>query len=124
MAENNNISNILKGYAVSIVISLIVLFIYALILTNTSIQENTIKPTIIVITGVSTLIGSSISSMKIKKQGLVNGACVGGIYVLSLYILSSIVISGFSLNLSSIIMLIVGILLGCIGGIFGVNIGK
>ena len=122
--KNNTFNLILKGYIYALIISLISLFIYAVILVNTGVQENTIKPVVITITGISILIGSSISSLKIKKNGIVNGLCVGGIYIGSLYILSSIAITGFSLGLSSIIMIGIGIIVGGIGGIIGVNIGK
>lgn len=115
---------IIKGYILALIISLISLFIYSIILVNTNIQENTIKPVVITITAISILIGSSISSLKIKKNGIINGLCVGGIYLLSLYILSSIAITGFSFNISSIITIGIGILVGGIGGIIGVNMGK
>lgn len=122
--KNNTITIIAKGYVFSLIISLISLFIYAIILVNTNIQENTIKPVVITITGISILVGSSIASSKIKKNGIVNGVCVGGLYLGSLYILSSIAFSGFSLTLSSIIMIVIGSILGGIGGIIGVNIRR
>lgn len=122
--KNNTITIIAKGYVFSLIISLISLFIYAIILVNTNIQENTIKPVVITITGISILVGSSITSSKIKKNGIVNGVCVGGLYLGSLYILSSIAFSGFSLTLSSIIMIVIGSILGGIGGIIGVNIKR
>mgnify|MGYP000106766280 FL=1 len=122
--KNNTITIIAKGYVFSLIISLISLFIYAIILVNTNIQENTIKPVVITITGISILVGSSITSSKIKKNGIVNGVCVGGLYLGSLYILSSIAFSGFSLTLSSIIMIVIGSILGGIGGIIGVNIRR
>jgi len=122
--KKNPLNLIIKGYILALIISIISLFIYSLILVNTNIQENTIKPVVITITAISILIGSSISSLKIKKNGIINGLCVGGIYLLSLYILSSIAITGFSFNISSIITIGVGILVGGIGGIIGVNMGK
>lgn len=112
---------IVKGYLISLVISIIFLFIYAVVLVNTNIQENTIKPVIIIITAISILIGSSISSLKIKKRGIINGLCIGGLYVSSLYILSSIAIVGFSINIASVIVIGIGIIIGAIGGIIGVN---
>ena len=72
MIEKNRYMYILKGYLFALLISIIILFVYALLLVNTTIQENTIKPTIIVITGISTLIGSFISSNKIKIFSQIN----------------------------------------------------
>ncbi len=122
--KNSNLYVVAKGFIISLVLSIICILLYAVILVNSSIGENTIKPVIITITGISILIGSSISCLKIKKNGIINGILVGGLYFISIYILSSIAFCGFSFNLSSIIMIIIGMILGGFGGIIGVNIGK
>lgn len=119
---NQNLKRVIKGSIFAIVISLIAVFIYALILTYTNVSENTITPVIIVIAGISILIGSYISNLKIKKQGMLNGALVGLIYMLFIYITSSITFTGFNLNMNSIIMILVGMITGIIGGIIGVNL--
>lgn len=82
-------------------------------------------PTVIIIsTIISILIGSSISTIKIRKNGIVNGGIIGLIYILGIYLISSMVEIGFALNIYSIIMIILSILAGMIGGIVGVNIKK
>ena len=121
---NKNIIRVIKGSVFAILISLILLFIYAIVLSYTDISETTMTPVIITVCAISILIGSSISSFKIKKQGMLNGALVGVIYVLFIYILSSIIVSGFMLNSKSIIMMILGIIAGMIGGIIGVNLHR
>ena len=116
-----NIIRIIKGSITAIVITLILLFIFSIILTYTSIKESAMSPVVIVITAVSILIGSSISTLKIKKMGLVNGALVGLIYILTIYVISSITGLGFALQLQTIIMMLAAIGAGMIGGIIGVN---
>lgn len=111
-----------KGIVTSIIITLILLFIFSLLLTYTDVQESTIPTVTIIITGISILIGSSISTIKISKNGILNGGAIGFIYIFLLYIISSTVQTGFSLNLYSIVMIIVSIITGMIGGIMGVNI--
>ena len=120
--SNSNLIKIIKGSAIAIVLSLMFLTIYAAILSFTSVAETTMVPVVLVLTGISILIGSSMSSISIKKQGIINGGLVGLIYVLFLYIVSSIAGIGFGLNMNAIIMLIVGIITGMIGGVIGVNI--
>lgn len=119
-----NIIKIIKGSVGGIILTLILLLIFAAVLTYTNIEESTIKPVIIVITAISILVGSSISTLKIKKNGMINGAMVGLIYILTIYLISSITGSGFALNIYSIIMIIAAIISGVIGGIIGVNISK
>lgn len=119
---SKNIIRILKGSITAIILTLILLLIFAMLLTFTSIPESTINPVIITITAISILIGSSISTLRIKKNGLLNGSFVGLIYIATIYLISSITGTGFSINLYSIIMIVLSILAGMIGGIIGVNI--
>ena len=121
--ENNSncIFNILKGTAISIVITFALLIIFSAILTYTSVNENTMPAVIIIVTALSILIGSQVTTSKMKKNGIVNGILVGGIYFVFLYILSSIISKNFTLNNYSIIMMATNILVGGIGGIIGVN---
>ena len=119
-----NILTILKGTMISIILTLILLFIFATILTYTTVGENTIPAVIIVITAISLLIGSSIVGRKARKNGLLNGAIIGIIYLLLIYCISSILGGDFSVNLQSIIMIIVGMVFGILGGIVGVNTKK
>lgn len=116
-----NFFNIIKGVIISTIFTLIFLFVFSIILTYTNISESFITPVIIVITAISIFIGSSIGNIKIKKNGLLNGALIGGIYLLSIYLLSGIMNQNFSLSTQSIIIIVVGMICGMFGGIIGVN---
>ena len=117
-----NIICVVKGGVVAFIITSIAIFIFSILLTSTKISEKVIPVVIMIITGISILIGSSLSTITIKKNGFLYGALVGIFYILILYILSSILGSGFSLNQEAIIMMIIAVLTGIIGGIVGVNI--
>lgn len=119
--NTNNFLKILKGSAISIIITLILLIVFAALLTYTNINETSMPSVIIIITTLSILIGSQITTSKIKKNGIVNGTIIGGIYILMLYIISSIITKDFSLNNYSIIMIAVSLITGGLGGIIGVN---
>ena len=116
-----NIVRILKGSGFAIVITIILLIVYSCILTYTNVDESTMPVVVITITALSILVGSLISSMNIKKNGLTNGALVGLIYILIIYMLSSIITGNFGFTISSIIMIGASILAGAVGGIIGVN---
>lgn len=113
--------NIIKGVIISLITTLVLLFIFSIVLTYTNVSENLITPVIIVVTAISIFIGSTIANMKIKRNGLVNGALIGGIYLISLYILSGIINNNFSISVQSIIMIIAGMVCGMFGGILGIN---
>lgn len=119
--NSNGIVIILKGSLISIIATIVVLMIFAAVLTYSNINENSMPTVIIVVTALCILVGSQITTSKIKRNGIVNGALVGAIYILALYLISSIISKDFSLNIYSIIMMATSILIGGIGGIIGVN---
>lgn len=117
----NNFMQIIIASVISIITSLMLIFVFSIILTYTNVKETLISPVLIVITVISVLIGSSLCSKKIKRNGLINGGIIGIIYIGIIYLISSIIGTGFLLNINSIIMIILTIISGMIGGIIGVN---
>lgn len=118
---NNMVIKVSKGIMISILITLISIFVFSVLLTYTNLSENIIPIVIIILTFCSILVGTIISMRKVTKNGMVNGAIIGGTYVIVLYLISSILNTGFNFNIYTIIMLIAGILSGIIGGIIAVN---
>lgn len=112
---------ILRGIVISFLFTLCMLISYSVLLVYTNLSEQTIRPVIITITGVSILIGSSLGTKKLTKNGLLSGGIIGASYILLLYLISSTVNSNFSINWVSIIMIIVGLIGGIFGGVIGVN---
>lgn len=120
-SSNKFIKKIFKGVLISLVVSFVLLAIFAIVLTYTSVSENTIVPVIIVVTGISILVGTILESKKIVKNGIWLGGIIGLVYVLILYIISSLLNADFSINTQSFILILVAIFSGMIGGIIGVN---
>ena len=122
LESNNNLMNIFKGVIISFGITFVLLFLFAVLLTYSNIGEETIPVVIIVMTVISILVGSSLSTRKIRRNGLINGGIIGLVYIVTIYLISSFVTTGFSMNVYSIVMMILSIMAGLIGGIVGVNI--
>ncbi len=121
--NNNLLKTIVKGVGISIICTILALTIFSLLLVNTNLSENLIQPVVISVTGISLLIGSFITNKKMKKNGIINGCTIGFFYIMIIYIISSIVNNmNFSVNIGSIIMILVGLICGAVGGIMGVNI--
>lgn len=121
---NSNMFIIIKGIVISFITTLVAIFILSAVLTYSNLSEELISPSIITITALSILIGTSISTIKLSKNGILYGGVIGLIYILFLYIVSSITSVGFGLNSQSIIMIIASIIAGMIGGIVGINIKR
>ena len=119
--QNKMMMRILKGLLFSFIITLMSIFVFAIVLTYTNISESVIPIVIICLTFVSILIGSMIGVRKVNKNGMLHGAIIGGTYVILLYFISSLLNTGFALNLYTIFMILAGIFAGIIGGIVGIN---
>ena len=83
--------------------------------------EKIITPAIIIITGVSILIGSSISLIKTGEKGMIKGGLIGITYFFIIYMISSMLLKNFEINVYSGIMFFSTFVCGCVGGIVGVN---
>ena len=73
--SNNNLKGVIKGVVISYVFTIVMCLIYAIVLTYTNVQENTIPPVIIVITAISIFIGSTIGNYEIQKNSIFNELC-------------------------------------------------
>lgn len=117
----NNKNYLLKGIGFSLIITFTLLLILATLLTYTSLPENASKIAVIVINGISVLIGSRISIKNHKSKGLLKGGIFGFLYIFVMYLISSTINLDFSLNIESIYMIIFSIISGMVGGIIAIN---
>lgn len=124
MSNIKKIGIILKNVALAYVIAMILFVVYAFILEFTNVPETSMPLFVFVTMLISVFISSSLSLIKFKENGLLNGGLVGLVYILILYILSSIFVTGFSINAYSFWMIAFSIIIGMIGGIIGVNMCK
>ena len=115
---------IIRNVIFSYIITLILIVIYSFVLAFTSVPESSIPLFTFVSGMISVFMGSSLSLIKIKEKGLINGGIVGLLYILVLYVLSSIFSTGFGVNGYSFWMILFNVIVGMIGGIIGVNISK
>ena len=114
----------IKNLAIEFLITLILLMVLSILLSSTNLNENIINPSIIFISAFSILIGAFFSSRKIGKKGILIGLLQGLTYMIILYLFSSISSGNFTLEISSLIMILISLICGIIGGILGVNILK
>lgn len=112
--NKSSIIYIIKGTVIAYGITLVLLFLFSIVLTYTNMAESMIAPVILIITIISILIGGSIGSSKIKRKGLINGGIIGFIYISILYFISSLIQTGFGLNIYAILMIVFSVLAGMV----------
>ncbi len=112
----------IKGIVISLIVTFGGILIFSIFLEKNNISENYIDTVIIIIAGISIFVGSFFSTNRQGKRGFITGIAVASIYMFSIYIISSIVVSNFSVNFNTILMFLIGEILGALGGILSVNI--
>ena len=111
-----------KDLSLSIILTLILLFVLSMVLSYTDVSENIMGISIIFISSFSILVGAFLASKKIQEKGIVFGSILGLAYMLILYLISSTINANFAITLSAVYMFLGGIIGGAVGGILGVNL--
>ncbi|MBR2289573.1 MAG: TIGR04086 family membrane protein [Clostridia bacterium] len=111
-----------KSLLVEMLISIVGLFVLALILSRTSVSDTIMGNAIIGISAFAIAFGGLLASRKLEMKGILCGALQGVLYMLLLYLISSIACGSFALKVEGIVMILVGIVCGGIGGIIGANL--
>lgn len=112
---------LLRGMGIAFAITCIVLIAYGILLTYTSLSEESLPMVSLICTAVSAAAAGYDWAACMKKKGLLWGALAGVVYGVGLYLITSLAADSFALELSGIMTLIVAAAAGAIGGILGVN---
>lgn len=113
-----------KGLLLAYIITAVLIVVFSLLLTYSSIREGrtALLNTIVMI--VSITAGSIYVATKIKENGWVNGGILGIGYYLILLILNLIFLKPVAIDLLSVTKLGINAITGVIGGIIGINISS
>jgi putative membrane protein (TIGR04086 family) len=109
---------------VGYIFSLICFLILALLITFTSLSEMVVP----IITQIIIIIGLAITgayaAMKSGYRGWLYGIITGILYIVILIIISWIAIEGFSFDKYVFAKIILGVVVGAIGGMIGINLAR
>ena len=109
--------NVLIGYG----ISLILFFIFAFVITYTSVPYSIVSPISVIITTIGIITAGILGGKKSSEKGWLTGCITGFIYMLILYIFGSIVYKNPGISSNGLTMIIIGIISGALGSIIGIN---
>ena len=120
--EHVNLMRVVKGLILSLLITLPCFLAFALFLTYSDFPEKYTYIAVLITTIISVLAASAYSTKNVKSKGWINGCFVGLLYVAILYLASSLVFMNFAVDVQVLLTFIIGAIVGCLGGIFGINL--
>ncbi|WP_406242119.1 TIGR04086 family membrane protein [Tissierella carlieri] len=118
---NKNIY-LLKGLLLAYIITCILILVFSILLTYSSLRENKMPLVNTIIMVISVTSGSVYVAKMVKEKGWINGGIIGMAYYLILIMLSFIFLKPLVLDIFSISKLVLACIIGIIGGIIGINI--
>ena len=125
-ADNSKRSFVLdvaKGTIFSLVISMVLIIIFAIIIRFANVSDFLIIPINQGIKIISILIGCIIA-LKGSNKGFIKGLLIGGLYAILAYFIFSLLSNTLTIGLTSITDLLFGMIIGGISGLIAVNIKR
>jgi putative membrane protein (TIGR04086 family) len=122
LPKASDLSYILRGTVLALVISLLVCLLLSLVLFLTPVSERVVPYAVYITSIFSIIIGSAYAAKRIQSKGWLNGGITGLTFILVLLVLTKVFGLDLSLNLHLFTKLVLAFVLGSIGGILGLNL--
>ena len=119
--SGSNVLILLKGTILALVLSVVLIFIAALVLYFTPLPEKTAPYLVFGISLAAILVGASFAGKKIGARGWLNGGIVGLLYVVLMLSAGLIILDNMTVGWNFITKLFLGFAFGAAGGMWGVN---
>ena len=117
----SGIGGLLKGLIWAFVLTFLLLTIGALVITYTAVGEETIPLVSLACVVISVAIGAMKSAKTANSKGYLKGALCGMVYILVLYITASLMSDKITFTSHTLLLFVIGIVVGALGGIIGIN---
>lgn len=116
--------NMLKNVLMAYILSIILLIVFAIILTYTSFPEGSIPTVVLVVSIIGILFGAKLSASKAKSRGWLVGSVTGLLYMLILFLISLLFNQRPAWDMHVLFIFAVGFIAGAVGGVIGINFKK
>lgn len=112
---------LIKGVGLAVIISATALAVLAAVMLFGGVPEWLMGPAAIAASLISVFLGAVSTVKKIGEKGWLWGAVCGGIYYAIVYMCALAAMGEFNFSLKTALMILIGIFVGAVGGIFAVN---
>ncbi len=121
-SKSSPVTALFKGVLISYILTMLVFFIFALLITYTDLNEKHIITVIRITTALVCILSGIITAGSAQKRGLLWGIISGIFYVVIMCIIGFVIIPGYTLSLKILISLALAAAGGGLGGIIGINL--
>ena len=123
MFKNNGlVFGFIKGTVIAVIFSLLAVLIFAFLIKIFSIPMGAISPVTIVLKIIAVALGAYASVS--QNRGALKGGIAGVIITIITFLIFSIIGKSFSINLSFLWEILLGVTVGAVVGIIAVNLKK
>ncbi|MBQ7986355.1 MAG: TIGR04086 family membrane protein [Clostridia bacterium] len=119
-----SIKKIFTGTFLSLLISLVLVFVLAIIVYFSNISDRTVSSIIFAISCLSVFLGALILARNIASGGLLNGLVLAGIYFAVLLLISILANGTVGVSMGNFLRLLSILASGGLGGVLGINTNK
>lgn len=113
--------NCFKGVFRAFSITVIALFILAIITNFIEVSDGVKSSSLLIISLLSVVYGAIYSARKNGKNGWINGMVVALLYMIIFYLLASIAGRGFEFSYRDALRVIIALVSGTLSGMLGIN---
>ena len=121
--KKRGIVGVFKGLAASLLISFVAFALMAFLMLVMTMPEGLVGPIAVIISLCSVFVGAYLSAKVAGEKGWLWGGICGLMYYIVIYISALSAIREFNFSFKTLIMLVIGVIVGMVGGIFGINTG-
>ncbi|WP_409068918.1 TIGR04086 family membrane protein [Clostridium sp. FAM 1755] len=122
MLNKKNTDFIVQGILRAVILTVIMLLLFAVVLTFTDVSEKISSIIYLLITILSIMYGTIYSVRKINKKGWLIGLVISIIYVVIIYIISIVSSNTLTFGTDRFIRILLALILGMLSGMLGINI--
>ncbi|KZL93766.1 TIGR04086 family membrane protein [Clostridium magnum] len=122
MEKNNGYLPAAEGVLRGFIITVVLLLIFAVVMTFTEVSEKASSTFYLVTTILSIMYGSIYAVRKIKRRGWLVGIIVTILYLLVLYMVSLVSGNSAVIGTDRIPRILLAIIVGALSGIIGINL--
>lgn len=112
---------LVRGMAVAFAITCIIFIGFGILLTYTSLSEESLPLVSLICTALSAAAAGYDWAACLQKKGILWGLAAGAVYTAVLYLVTSLAADSFRAEASGLMTLAVALAGGAVGGILGVN---